>query len=779
MMHRILAAVVLLFVAWPASPAQAGDVYFDDSSQPGLIIIGNASHYEIGLLKTNGAIAYIRDKRVGGTITRGSRYECLWGASLDDTHPFVGGCHYNPAGPNRFSYDWSQSTETLTFTYMPDPNAAEQVWAQVTIKPSAGAWLDMGLQLRNERGLPRDWILFPCDLVFTEAEIHQALLPILPGVMLTPRFFAENRSYTAAYPGYPGVFADFAWLDTDHGKLAIYSRFDESLRPNTMGFIHDEAYLPDSTFYYHTFGARLAAGSTFTSPWVRIRVGPDAFEAVQAYRADNAMDVYPSLAGRLGPAYDRLIRSPLYKADTAQLGLKFTEYGPLLTRIPAPGILHPVAFQPGAHDEHYPDFLPPAPAWGTTAEMAAMFRQAQALGFFVMPYSNPTWWDDESPTLSNLPAPLTLEDVAAVDGAGRAITDTYGSHFGYVISPYPDFVKARLDRLVHEMTEDVPGDLLFEDQIGARPWLVDHNGSSPSPLAYIDGWLAHTRTYRDELLMTELAFDRLAETETGFHGSVLLPQVTGATAAWWGEDTWRPYPLATALARDKVLFYQHDLAPETMTSSKATLTWNLAMGYQLSYDLVSSTYGGGPDSAWLGVVSAFQKHVAAAYAGQRITGYVDETPAVTRTDYETCRAYVNWDPTENAPWGAHTLAPSGALVTCEDGRLVAGVLRRFNDLELSPGDHYLVVTHDATRVTVRQPAGEDTDLRITPLPTWGGRPPKTALALDAAGSIIGRVPVSADGAGVTFRYRGKLAGQAVSAYRLAKFSGVFQPLVAR
>ncbi len=60
---------------------------------------------------------------------------------------------------------------------------------------------------------------------------------------------------------------------------------------------------------------------------------------------------------------------------------------------------------------------------------------------------------------------------------------------------------------------------------------------------------------------------------------------------------WRPYPLATLMTRDKTLFYQHDLAPETMTVDKATLTWNLAYGYMLSYD-VSSQYLGGEFRSW-------------------------------------------------------------------------------------------------------------------------------------------------------------------------------------
>ena len=678
MKRWIVFGALLLIAVGAAMPVHADGVYYDDS-HPDLIILGNADHYEIGFRKANGAIAYITDKPSGGSVTHGSRYGCLWGASFPDSEPsFVGGCHFDAAGPNRFSYTWSSSTQTLTFTYAPNPAAGQRVAAQVTVKPSTGPWLDMQLQLRNDWGYTLDWVLFPCDTVFAEAEIREALLPVLPGVMFTAQFFTENRSYTAKYPGYPGLFADFVWLATTNGRLAIYSLNDNGpIRPNVIGFIHDEEYLPDSTFYYHTFGARVDNGGAFTSPWVRIRVGASAMDAILAYRVDNMMDRYRSLLEKLAARYDQIVQSPLYKADTAQLGVPFSVYAGILARVPSPGILHPVAFQPGGHDESYPDFLPPAATWGTTADMAAMFRQAQARGFLVMPYTNPTWWDDESPTLGNLPAPLLIKDLAVLDKEGVPQYEYYGAHGGYVMSPYPAFVRDRLSRLVQAMTTDVPSDLLFEDQIGARPWLFDHNASSPSPLAYMDGWLAHTRTYSDTLLMTELAFDRLAETEVGFHGSVLLPEVTGYTADWWGTGTWRPYPLATTLAHDKTIFYQHDLAPESMTTKKAILTWNLAMGYMLSYDLFKSEFGGGLDSEWLGLVSAFQKHVLARYARERITGYTDLAPQVTRTTFETCHVTANWDTTNGYAVGGHTLSSQGAMVTCENGGRVAGIFTHY------------------------------------------------------------------------------------------------------
>ncbi|MGI8554276.1 MAG: hypothetical protein ACR2PL_26335, partial [Dehalococcoidia bacterium] len=59
---------------------------------------------------------------------------------------------------------------------------------------------------------------------------------------------------------------------------------------------------------------------------------------------------------------------------------------------------------------------------------------------------------------------------------------------------------------------DVPVDCVFEDQIGARVWQLDFNQHEASPLAYSDGWLAHTQFYANQCLMTEDGWDRLGAT---------------------------------------------------------------------------------------------------------------------------------------------------------------------------------------------------------------------------------------------------------------------------
>ena len=786
---------LLLLIASPVLPILAvtpatDPIYFDDS-QPDFLVLGN-SFYEVRFRKSNGGIIAIVDKVNGGNVTRGSRWECLWGASFEGGSPdYVGGCHYSSTGPARFTYAWQPETHTLSLNFTPDPGATHRVQAQVLVRASAGRWLDMRMSATNHWGRVLREALFPSDLVFSEPTIKEVILPVLPGVSLAQSFFDQNRDYVVKYPGWPGVFADLVYICTTGGELAIYALPEPSparVRPTFLGFIHDEAYVVDSTMYHHTFGIRLRDGGIWESPWVRFLVGVSSFDTAKAFREHTGLDQFPTLREKLGTRYAQVSRSPLYKADTVQLSRTFTTYATLLDAIPEPGLLHPVSFQPGGHDEHYPDFLPPDPRWGTTADMAAMFRAAQMRGFLVMPYTNPTWWDDGSPTLApvlhGMVPGVTITDVAAIDALGRPITETYGAHFGYVVSPWAPFIQDRLNRLNHEMTVNVPSDLLFEDQIGARPWLYDYNRFAPDHLAYMDGWMAHTRAYSPTLLMTEMGYDRLAATEIGFHGSILLPEMTE------NLPEWQPVPWAPLMLRDKVLFYQHDLAPQTFTHNKTVLGWNLAMGYMLSYDLVPDGTGGGLKSDWLNVVGALQQRVLSRYADALVTGFSyiraggEGSPIATQTGFGDCSALVNWDDVQPFPFGGYILPSRGALVECQpsvsnESSLTAGVFVNYRGATLSPGDHYLIEERGRAGTAVRQLMGADTPL-VVAYPH--GVPIDRSVVAQARardGRLLGFALTTPTPRGLQFEYHNQVAGEPVDHYWLPGWPQLYVPMILR
>ena len=314
----LLSASIICFLR--TSFTRAEEITFDDSD-PDIMVLGNSTYYEIGFRKSNGAIAYVTDKSTGQHVTLGSRYECLWGAVFPEGTPgvddYVGGCSYSSAWSSHFSYTWSAATRTLTFDYIPDLAASRQVTAQIAVIASEAPWFDMRLQLQSNWGYMLDHVLFPSDLVFTEDDIEEAVLPILPGIVLEQAFFDQNRSYTAKYPGYPGLFADYVSLSSTKGQIAIYSLYErDPIRPSVIGFIHDDDYVSDSTFYKHAFGARIGDGDTWTTPRVRIRISQSPLETISAYRVDNGLDQFRPLPEKLGLRYTQTVQSPLYKADT-------------------------------------------------------------------------------------------------------------------------------------------------------------------------------------------------------------------------------------------------------------------------------------------------------------------------------------------------------------------------------------------------------------------------------------------------------------------------------
>lgn len=750
------------------SSDELGTIYFDDSD-PDLIRLGTDA-YEIGFRKSNGAIAYIHDQHTGSDISQGSRYECLWGAvfQVDSVFEYVGGCSYNKDWRNHFTYTWSSETHLLTMTYAPDPEVSEQVHATVWIQASDGNWVDLQMEVTNNYGHTLEYVHFPSDLVFLKDDLQEVLLPVLPGIVLEQGFFYSGKSYIVKFPGYPGIFADFMAIESTQGKLAIFTHQDSDLNPGWIGFNPDTEippYIEDSVYSINNFATLLEDGGTWLSPQVRISVGEGFEESITAYRNANALDSYASLFQKLGQDYEQVVESALYRAVANELGIQFSDYADdLLALVPIPGLLHPVGYQPGGHDELQPDYLPPDPLWGTQADFVNMVQSAQSMGFLVMPYTNPTWWDDESPTLQSLPIGLSIDDLAVLDAEGNPVYETYthGSppypHGGYVMSPYQPFVQDRVDQMIEDMTITVPSDMLFEDQLGARPWLEDHNPYSPNPLAYIDGWLNHALTYQDKKLHTELAFDRLGAFEVGFHGSVLLPEYQGYTDEWWGNNYWRPYPLATMMMRDKVLFYQHDLGTETFTKNKPILSWNLAMGYQLSYDLHNNT-GMGPNNPWIRVVGVFQKNALSKYAHERVTGYRFLTPEVSQTDFETCSVIKNWSTTQAFTHSGHTIPVQGVSVSC--GWLTAGVYTAYNGINLSSGDHYLVEQRFSNTIIVWQPMGNTTSLTLLLPQTWQPTDPIEATAFTLDGQVLVSVPLVVTENNITAIYQEEINGQKV------------------
>ena len=553
-------------------------------------------------------------------------------------------------------------------------------------------------------------MLVPADLLLVTADVTGGYSPtFLPGLHLLPSFFKEPRIDIFTYPG-RYVWADYFALDEGAAHLALYSvnPDPQPIRPVDIGYVHTGSFCSGDHFCMsHSFNTEVADGTTWTSPLIRIRIGDTVDKTLRGYRDDNGIDGWPSVSDKLGAKTATYARAPLIKVDLQKNVPPFAQWGGELHRLPSPVLLHPVRYQAGRFDEFAPDFLPPDPRIGTMADLRTMIADAHEHGDLVMPYLNVTWWNVNSPTVHQLLAQGGPAQFAALKKDATPRTDTYPPFTGYVVSAYTKAAQDRVRNLMDQWQQGAPTDCYFIDQLGARTWIRDYNPAAPDPLSYEDGWLKLLAPYAPRCLMVEDGWDRLAKIFAGFHGGLLDVQRESSEAdKFFGAGNWEPFPMAEYLFHDKVLLYQHDLAPQTMTTDPYTLTFNIAYGYLLSY-----TWDGTIDSLespWLDVVTSFQHALGPLYAGQPLQDFRSPAANQTVTEFPNLTVTANWD-ASNPTFLAHA----------KDDSVTAGVVNgSFDGSALSPGTHYLVETRTSSDVTIHEPLGPDTPIAVRVPAAW-------------------------------------------------------------
>jgi uncharacterized protein (TIGR03437 family) len=585
-------------------------------------------------------------------------------------------------------------------------------------------------------------------------------------------WFQSGKTYSSTYPG---LFTfDYLALDTSGGNLAFYSvNPGGAIQPVTLGFGHYPGDAANQYVVKHNYQTWTPAGGTYGSPTVRVWVGKAPKDTVLAYRADNGIGDYPSVAKKLGSRFAQFAQSPLVKLDLKENGKTFQALIPQLAGMPAAVLIHPAAYMSGGHDHSYPDVLPPDARWGTTADFRAFVDGAHARGQLVMPYTNPTWWKPESPTLMNLPPPLVPGDLAVQDQTGQAVWETYGTQAGIPVSPWHPFVLQRLAQAMAQWRTDVPVDLVFSDQIGARAWKLDFNSSEPTPLSYSDGWLAWWESYKAQNEMTEDGWDRLAASGIGFCGTAIneatrfdIAQERNGIGSSGNNDfgfgNWDPYPLSTWLLHDKVLIYQHDLTETTTTDADEVITFDLAFGDVLKYLWQSI----GTARANLG--NALQSAIGPYYAGQTLDNFAYLTPDVTASTFGALTVIANWQPTSPYMVDGHGVLPGGYLARTSDSALLAGsFVNSFNGAAITSGEHHVIVQRVGKTVFVRQPVGADTDLTIALPSGWPAGDGVTVTAVGSTGASLGAIASTLTASNVTFHFAAKAGSAAVDRYEIA------------
>lgn len=196
----VLLTVALLSLFQLVRAAEAGDFVVQND----LIKLSNAC-YEIALNVADGGIAYILDKSTNQQIGEGGEDNALWVASLDSGSPIS-----SSAYRDQFSYAWDAATNTLSLTY------TGSLAVRVTIQISDGPWLKMRAALDNHSGATVRRFDFPGALRMLESDIHDALLPMMPGAQLSSAFFAKRGTFVNQYPSV--MFADYLSVRSARGK---------------------------------------------------------------------------------------------------------------------------------------------------------------------------------------------------------------------------------------------------------------------------------------------------------------------------------------------------------------------------------------------------------------------------------------------------------------------------------------------------------------------------------------------------------------------------------
>ena len=624
--------------------------------------------YELALSSASGTLLHLLDTPSSQTLFYGSAFGQLWA--------LVGpsGSLANSDSALTFAWSWLPSQAILALTWH---SAASGASVAVNVSaPAQQRYLDLTFALLAapaSPGVAYTSLWFPSNALFNSTG-STVFYPQLPGILLNASFFAANNAANVPYPG-SGTFAEFLHLQAATSANATASVFTVSgpalTIPHFKGlfpspgsgqglwrYAHDispinvttNCSVGSSSSSSSVQGAdspppcALGAAGTVT---VRLAVGGSVLADLALYRDANALDLPPITEKLPAPLLARLARAPLYKVDALELGLPFEQYSAqLLPLLPRPGLVHYCAFEPVAFDHWYPDYLPPAPRFGSTCDALAAWQAAQAAGHLVMPYTNPTWWDPAAPTLTTelAAAGLTLQDVTVLNSTLQPTWETYPDvppASGVVMDLGHPFVRARWQRLVCQLQGSssssasacpaptscndtgLGSDLLFEDQLGARNAKADRRGGLGA-LGNQAAIESHAAAFAPSLLATEQGYDRLAPHVWGFFGNAI--EELGHSGYPWGGGNWTPYPAAAQLLGHSVLLHVHNLATTAFAADLPSTCWALATGARLSIDGAALLRAPPQQRAFAAAVATLQAAVVSQWTGYSLSEYADLAP---------------------------------------------------------------------------------------------------------------------------------------------------------
>lgn len=528
--------------------------------------------------------------------------------------------------------------------------------------------------------------------------------------------------YLSYFLPYPAAFADFVHLDSTGGQAAIYGVQPRRGAAFSGAKNHDDIFVPgklqvggdeNGGYSERAFGVWIEAGKSWKTPMVFMGIGGDASTRARDYCVKN--EINKTLNDKMSPQLlARFKAAPLiYFGGSARQKIDG------LPLLPEGSLIHFADYLRYGFDRGLPDMLPPSESFGTMADMKELFSKAKSAGHLVMPYTNTSWWSkpkgetwlrDGDAGLVKLPPDNHLS------------YERYGENDGYTASQWHPLTRAASRKVVTQFTTELPVDVLFQDQVAARSWIMgewiyDMNPASPTPYAYLDGLYSQAQEDSARVpLSTEAAGDKSINFESQFCGMTfdIMPSVGYTAPQFWTQfpaDT-EIFPLIQLMAHDKVLLNYHDLGQ--FVTNDETLSWMLGLGFNVNAQTDNGSLRQNASRQWLLWLNQVQKKIAARYAGTPMTAWQHLRPAdvsrkgVIRATYGDVKIVANLDDASTRA-GNLQLPPFGFYVTAPG--LVAGNLPQENGNALfitetrgGKTETWIYATEDRT-VDIELPSG--------------------------------------------------------------------------
>ncbi len=437
---------------------------------------------------------------------------------------------------------------------------------------------------------------------------------------------------------YPPAYADLLHLQSSAGDFAVYrAQPRERIGAWDAAQQREKIFVP-ATLYCggdesggymgRSFTTWVAPRQSWTTPGVHLTAGVSLKKTIADYCVKNSITV--PLEKKIGASS----LAKLKQAPLIYLAGSCSEKMAALDSLPVPSLIHFADYLHGGFDKQYPDHLPPRREFGTLKELQSFVTALHAKGHLFSPYTNPTWWcdDPKGPTFAREgTAPLLVQS----DGKNRY--EKYGDNPGWTTTLWHPAVQAVNRKVRTQFKEEVPVDMLFQDQCGARGFLYDFNPAAPTPYAYSEGMISmNDEDSRSVPLGTEHGWDRVANFQTMLCGMTWGIVPTQGGPAWrrcfrrsMPPQTWSIYPLAQAISHDKCIFGHHDLGQ--FVTDNRSLVWTLALGYHMSWHLNAESVKNAPGLEWYAWLCRIQRSVGARYTGQPLIAFEhDRSPMLER-----------------------------------------------------------------------------------------------------------------------------------------------------